>query len=957
MEALNMKKLGNLLRLLIIPPLFILGVLSNIASVSGFEIGPMCILGPCTPHHTITYGGTVSGLEGTGLTIWDSESDILAITANGSFTFSKRIEDGSSYTYYVTVRTQPTNPTQICTVNNGLGTISWGNVTDISVVCVRAYTVGGTVSGLTGGSVILRNSSSDYLTVRANGGFTFPTPLESGSSYNVTVAAQPSRPPHICTVNNGSGTVSGADITNVSVVCTPITYTISGTVNGLTGTGLVLQNNNTDDLGIMVDGVFTFPEAIPDTYSYSVTVLNQPSGQACTVSNASGALAGADVTDIMVTCLRVMPLFSSNGINWNDYIQGNDILNATDTACNAAVDTACIHAGEVRLIELTGETSCTGITASDALGAFDWICDDSMGTARVISSGLAPGHGLADLLDFSTPAWKENSLTVYKDSVAIETTTPAEWWYNPVDTSGDATVGLIRVIPTDITGKLAPAANKESLVAAPGVVFNGPGYGLNSSIMSVTGKDFIWIEGMEINAAGDDVGIYLDTVRFSVLRDVTIRNTLSGLIGAEQKGLYLNASTNNRFSNVTTSHNGVGIALRDASNGNTFSNVSASNNSGGFSLQSSMNNILMAVTATNNINGILLYNFSGNSLSDVSATNNSAKGINFNSSSDNTLSGVTVTNNATGIYLDNPSANNTFMGLTAANNTSGIHLYYSSDNTFSEVTTTNNGSGINLNDGSGNTFSDVTASNNSGGIRFWYSDNNYFTGKLQVGNDTWDCSVTGGTNPGLVDGVCTNNGSSDAILTTGITNTGSFVAKVTSDDTANTSDINGAAVLTDALSFDWLSFENAYRNWGVDGNIFPDVSNRGNLGCKLGYFYANQTDCEANSGTWAGNARIWDWSLLTTDTVIKDILPLPTGNDTLTHIWSDLSISTFLRNAVEIQDDDIGNENTLCETGETCLYTPNMGAYQGHGNLISAGAFTDGTITGVTLMKYETNGY
>ncbi|MCK4705771.1 MAG: hypothetical protein KAT90_09840, partial [Gammaproteobacteria bacterium] len=105
-------------------------------------------------------------------------------------------------------------------------------------------------------------------------------------------------------------------------------------------------------------------------------------------------------------------------------------------------------------------------------------------------------------------------------------------------------------------------------------------------------------------------------------------------------------------------------------------------------------------------------------------------------------------------------------------------------------------------------------------------------------------------------------------------------------------------------------------------------------------------------------ARIWDWSLLATDTVIKDALALPTGNDTLTHTWSDLSTSIILRNAVEIQGDGIGNDNTLCETNETCLYTPNMGSYQGHGNLISAGSIgTGGTLENIILMQYETNGY
>jgi len=35
---------------------------------------------------------------------------------------------------------------------------------------------------------------------------------------------------------------------------------------------------------------------------------------------------------------------------------------------------------------------------------------------------------------------------------------------------------------------------------------------------------------------------------------------------------------------------------------------------------------------------------------------------------------------------------------------------------------------------------------------------------------------------------------------------------------------------------------------------------------------------------------------------------------------------------------------------------PNIGSYQGHGALVSAGAFTDGELTGITLMRYEING-
>ncbi len=67
--------------------------------------------------------------------------------------------------------------------------------------------------------------------------------------------------------------------------------------------------------------------------------------------------------------------------------------------------------------------------------------------------------------------------------------------------------------------------------------------------------------------------------------------------------------------------------------------------------------------------------------------------------------------------------------------------------------------------------------------------------------------------------------------------------------------------------------------------------------------------------------------------------------------------TTYLRHAVEILGDGIGNDNLLCESGETCLYTPNIGSYQGHGNLISAGTYSDSSLTGITLLKYESNGY
>lgn len=82
------------------------------------------------------------------------------------------------------------------------------------------------------------------------------------------------------------------------------TYTIGGTVTGLTGSGLVLQNNGGDDLSVSADGIFVFSQAVTDGGQYAVSVAVRPGApdQSCDVVNGSGTVAGAHVTDVVVTC-------------------------------------------------------------------------------------------------------------------------------------------------------------------------------------------------------------------------------------------------------------------------------------------------------------------------------------------------------------------------------------------------------------------------------------------------------------------------------------------------------------------------------------------------------------------------------------------------------------------------------------------------------------------------------
>ena len=162
------------------------------------------------------------------------------------------------------------------------------------------YHVGGTVSGLTGTGLVLQNNGGDNLAVSANGVFSFSKELKKNSSYVVTVLTQPSG--QTCTVANGTGTAK-SNVSDVAVSCVGNGFTVGGVVSGLNGSGLVLQNNGGNNLSIAADGSFTFPALLANAATYSVTVLTQPSGQGCSVANGSGSIAGANVTNVAVSCV------------------------------------------------------------------------------------------------------------------------------------------------------------------------------------------------------------------------------------------------------------------------------------------------------------------------------------------------------------------------------------------------------------------------------------------------------------------------------------------------------------------------------------------------------------------------------------------------------------------------------------------------------------------------------
>ena len=284
---------------------------------------------------TVSIGGTVVGLLGINLVLQDNGGDNLTNLVSGPFTFKTALPIGTAYK--VTVASQPTSPTQTCTVTNGSGTAN-ANVGNIQITCsTGTLSVGGTVSGLSaaGSGIVLQDNGGDTLSLKTNGTFTFPTLLSSGATYTVTILTQPSGPNQTCKVTNGTGTIL-ANVTNIQIVCPAIFHTIGGTVVGLVGTnsGLVLQNNLGDNLSISSNGTFTFNTPIADGSTYDVTTLVSPStqpGVGCVTWFYLG-VATADVTSVVEDC-------GHNDWAWFDggnTADSNGAFTASNVPCPAA---------------------------------------------------------------------------------------------------------------------------------------------------------------------------------------------------------------------------------------------------------------------------------------------------------------------------------------------------------------------------------------------------------------------------------------------------------------------------------------------------------------------------------------------------------------------------------------------------------------------------------------------
>ena len=183
-----------------------------------------------------------------------------------------------------------------------------------------SYTIGGTVDGLQYPGLVLTNNLSDDVNVAPLGlnddktairtvSYQFSKQLDYGEPYSVTIKKQPEH--QVCQAAGGNAETAGRLSTiNAAFVCNLVANSIGGTITGLAADGLILNNGGIQLPVTKAADTAAYPTAFvfgsPVTYdqTYGVTVLVQPTGQTCTVTNGAGIMKDNPVTTISVNCVR-----------------------------------------------------------------------------------------------------------------------------------------------------------------------------------------------------------------------------------------------------------------------------------------------------------------------------------------------------------------------------------------------------------------------------------------------------------------------------------------------------------------------------------------------------------------------------------------------------------------------------------------------------------------------------
>jgi hypothetical protein len=468
-----------------------------------------------------------------------------------------------------------------------------------------------------------------------------------------------------------------------------------------------------------------------------------------------------DIEHAAIESLDIVRRFNSSDdpdlALWNNYVEEGGADDEAPVDCDATnPNMECIHTGErVKAFItdniddgfITGE-SCTGLTVTDSLGAFNWECIADCDAVTLLdqpcvrSTGLKTGKSLGSLITSSgTLAFRNNSITI-TTSQRVMKSPSGVWWRNPVrglpaasttkrtaqltdigetatpgTPNGDNDIYVLRA--NDQTKGISIRNSGLSLVVMPGktLKFKGktgstpvaetciketgedddatPANNNDYCLVSAHNQDYLWIEGLysaDSGVTGDDA---IDKSSYGILLGGVRRSRVHASVVS--KASYAALSLVNSLT-VDSSNN---VISESGFNSNTDSGI--------FLLGTSFNllkDLSVASNGTPGINqtGINLFDSDNNTLSGIQLNKNNNRGIYIaEDSDDNKVSTLQVFGSEEGVSIHN-SDNTKLTGLTVKDAKTGVvitadgaALTTKSDNTtFQNLLLVNNDRGLDI---------------------------------------------------------------------------------------------------------------------------------------------------------------------------------------------------------------------------------------------------------------------
>jgi hypothetical protein len=404
---------------------------------------------PSDATFTITAG--IAGLTASGLVLQNNGGDSISVSP-GATTATIATDVSRGTRFEVTIQTQPAG--QSCTIDRGSGFVVNDNVSSIAVTCVTpvdpTYAVGGNIIDLIGTGLSLRLNADASAPFNVDPGadaqsFRFAAPLTAGTPYSVVISTQPSNPTQTCEVSGGQGVLS-AYVSNITVTCNRVPYTVGGRVDGLTASGLTLRLSYTgassaETLNVAANSTsFGFVNPVAASAEFDVGILAQPVGQACTLLFARG-LSLRNVSDVYVRCVdnSTDPLSGTYTIlerRGRSYINFN--ADGTFTTSLMPSERACNPSNSV------------GSRGGLEHGVYTW--DAATTILSVPRTPVLDTNGRCGFFDFEELSSNDGSLVTTGDTITVQRNDTA------------VTYTAVESDPASLVGAFVPEANNGTLL-------------------------------------------------------------------------------------------------------------------------------------------------------------------------------------------------------------------------------------------------------------------------------------------------------------------------------------------------------------------------------------------------------------------------------------------------------------------------------------------------------------